>query len=169
MLSLCNCKGSCELVHLGCLKNWLNFNLQMKNSQKSDQFFYKKFECDLCKMPYPRRVRVDGQVVEITRRVSRPEGPYILLENNQKDASNSKEIFQVHSLKEGTPLSDDAEVKLGRGHACEIRIADISVSRIHAKIKLVDGRFILFDNSSKFGTLVLLQKPFLITGDKKAI
>lgn len=108
-------------------------------------------------MPYPRRVRVNGQIVEISR-VSRPDGPYILLENNQKDGHNSKEIFLVHSLKEGTSLGDDAEVKLGRGHACEIRIADISVSRIHAKIKLVDGRFILFDNSSKFGTLVLLQK-----------
>jgi pSer/pThr/pTyr-binding forkhead associated (FHA) protein len=64
----------------------------------------------------------------------------------------------VHSLKEVEGEPELAEVKLGRGHACEIRIADISVSRIHAKIQLVNGKFLLFDNNSKFGTLVLLQK-----------
>ena len=45
-------------------------------------------------------------------------------------------------------------IKLGRGHECEIRITDISVSRNHALIKhAVDG-FYIFDNKSKFGTLV---------------
>ena len=45
-------------------------------------------------------------------------------------------------------------IKLGRGHECEIRIVDISVSRNHAAIKRkVDG-FYIEDNKSKFGTLV---------------
>lgn len=45
-------------------------------------------------------------------------------------------------------------IKLGRGHECEIRITDISVSRNHACIKNVGNSFYLFDNKSKFGTLV---------------
>lgn len=45
-------------------------------------------------------------------------------------------------------------IKLGRGHECEIRITDISVSRNHALIKNVNGFFYVFDNKSKFGTLV---------------
>jgi pSer/pThr/pTyr-binding forkhead associated (FHA) protein len=45
-------------------------------------------------------------------------------------------------------------IKLGRGHDCEIRITDISVSRNHAIIKFQNGGFYVFDNKSKFGTLV---------------
>ena len=45
-------------------------------------------------------------------------------------------------------------IKLGRGHECEIRITDISVSRNHALIKNVGNSFYIFDSKSKFGTLV---------------
>ena len=45
-------------------------------------------------------------------------------------------------------------IKLGRGHDCEIRITDISVSRNHAYIKNVGNSFYIFDSKSKFGTLV---------------
>ena len=45
-------------------------------------------------------------------------------------------------------------MKLGRGHECEIRITDISVSRNHALIKNVGNGFYVFDSKSKFGTLV---------------
>jgi pSer/pThr/pTyr-binding forkhead associated (FHA) protein len=45
-------------------------------------------------------------------------------------------------------------IKLGRGHECEIRITDISVSRNHASIKITDDGFFIYDNKSKFGTLV---------------
>jgi predicted component of type VI protein secretion system len=49
---------------------------------------------------------------------------------------------------------------LGRGHECEIRISDISVSRNHASIKFSNGGFHIFDNKSKFGTLVRTENPF---------
>ena len=45
-------------------------------------------------------------------------------------------------------------IKLGRGHECEIRITDISVSRNHGLIKNLNDGFYLFDNKSKFGTLI---------------
>jgi pSer/pThr/pTyr-binding forkhead associated (FHA) protein len=45
-------------------------------------------------------------------------------------------------------------IKLGRGHECEIRITDISVSRNHACIKINEEGFFIYDNKSKFGTLV---------------
>ena len=44
---------------------------------------------------------------------------------------------------------------MGRGHECEVRVTDISVSRLHAYIKITNrGDYILDDNGSKFGTLV---------------
>ena len=54
-------------------------------------------------------------------------------------------------------------IKIGRGHDSEVRITDISVSRCHALIKKTyKGAFTLEDNSSKFGTLVLVRKPIML-------
>ena len=51
-------------------------------------------------------------------------------------------------------LKNTESVLLGRGHDSDIRISDISVSRIHARIKFVKENFYLEDHNSKFGTLV---------------
>jgi pSer/pThr/pTyr-binding forkhead associated (FHA) protein len=54
-------------------------------------------------------------------------------------------------------------VKIGRGHDAQVRVTDISVSRFHAKIKKTsDGYFMVEDNGSKFGTLVLVRRPLFI-------
>jgi len=45
---------------------------------------------------------------------------------------------------------------LGRGNDTDIRITDITVSRLHAKIRKEKDGFYLEDNESKFGSLVLL-------------
>ncbi len=46
-------------------------------------------------------------------------------------------------------------IKVGRGHDCQVRITDISVSRLHAFFrKSTRGDFLLEDNGSKFGTLI---------------
>jgi pSer/pThr/pTyr-binding forkhead associated (FHA) protein len=49
------------------------------------------------------------------------------------------------------------EFRIGRGHDSDIRISDISVSRYHARIKYSEGKFMLEDNTSKFGTLVMIK------------
>lgn len=49
-------------------------------------------------------------------------------------------------------------IKIGRGHECEIRITDISVSRNHARIDKMGDDYFIFDNKSKFGTLVKEEK-----------
>ncbi len=76
--------------------------------------------------------------------LEKPEGNYIILEGA---CDKSKSVMIIKNVpSEG--------IKFGRGHECEIRITDISVSRNHANIKYVNGSFYLFDNKSKFGTLV---------------
>ena len=52
-------------------------------------------------------------------------------------------------------------IKIGRGHECEIRITDISVSRNHARIDKIGDYYYVFDNKSKFGTLVKEEKLVL--------
>jgi pSer/pThr/pTyr-binding forkhead associated (FHA) protein len=55
------------------------------------------------------------------------------------------------------PNKPQMEFKVGRGHDSDIRVSDISVSRYHARIKYQDGQFLLEDNTSKFGTLVMIK------------
>ncbi len=51
--------------------------------------------------------------------------------------------------------------KLGRGHESDLRVGDISVSRLHAAIKFTPDGFFLEDNNSKFGTLALVTQAEL--------
>lgn len=65
----------------------------------------------------------------------------------------------VHTLL----VSDEkSEYKLGRGHDADVRVNDISVSRLHLKINYTNGRFFMEDCRSKFGTLVLVKKELKI-------
>lgn len=43
-----------------------------------------------------------------------------------------------------------------------MRVPDISVSRYHASIEFKDGHFVVSDNDSKFGTLIMLKEPIII-------
>ena len=46
------------------------------------------------------------------------------------------------------------------------QVEDISISRCHAKISFRDGRFVLEDNRSRFGTLVCMREPFALPADQ---
>jgi serine/threonine protein kinase len=52
------------------------------------------------------------------------------------------------------PLTDHAVLVVGRGEDCDLRLNDPSVSRVHARITLLDGRVYLEDAGSRWGTLV---------------
>ena len=54
---------------------------------------------------------------------------------------------------------------MGRANECELSIAELSVSRYHCMIHKEDGELFLEDNSSKFGTLILVQNNKLIMND----
>jgi pSer/pThr/pTyr-binding forkhead associated (FHA) protein len=76
--------------------------------------------------------------------IEKPKGNYLILEGA---CEKTKSVMMIKNVPEGG-------IKLGRGHDCEIRITDISVSRNHALIKFNGTGFYIFDNKSKFGTLV---------------
>ena len=71
--------------------------------------------------------------------------------------SISKERHNARSIHVLTPRSTHSQFKIGRSHDANIRLNDISVSRIHAMISYTQDGFVLEDNDSKFGTLVLLH------------
>lgn len=62
-------------------------------------------------------------------------------------------------------LKNRSLIKLGRGHEADIRISDISVSRLHAIIRLENNGLFLEDKKSKFGSLVLCKKGVQLDRD----
>ena len=50
-----------------------------------------------------------------------------------------------------------------------MKIADISVSRVHSFIRLVNDRIVVEDNGSKFGTLVKVRRPTCVFESKSTV
>jgi pSer/pThr/pTyr-binding forkhead associated (FHA) protein len=52
-------------------------------------------------------------------------------------------------------------IRMGRGNECEIIVDSPSISRNHACIVKKHGDYFVFDNKSKFGTLIKDSKLYL--------
>jgi predicted component of type VI protein secretion system len=59
-------------------------------------------------------------------------------------------------------MMNKSVIKIGRGHDCDVRISDISVSRFHATMSIQDNKFYIEDHKSKFGTLVQMKRPIVL-------
>mmetsp|Transcript_39976 Transcript_39976/g.70323 ORF Transcript_39976/g.70323 Transcript_39976/m.70323 type:complete len:437 (-) Transcript_39976:199-1509(-) len=154
LITPCQCKGSIEHVHLGCLRHWIKGRLNLSDSSTS--FFYKPLACELCKAVYPAYLHVGpGEKDRVPLvEVPRTQPPFIALENMVRD-SHQHSCHGLHVVS----LADNKLLKLGRGHECDVRIADVSISRCHATIRFHRGQFVLEDHNSKFGTLIAMKKP----------
>jgi pSer/pThr/pTyr-binding forkhead associated (FHA) protein len=60
---------------------------------------------------------------------------------------------------------DESAFRVGRGHDCDVRFKDISISRQHAIIRWhrPTQQWCLTDNQSKFGTVALAKRPVDVT------
>lgn len=165
MISICKCKGTINVMHLGCLKLWLKAKLSTRELEKMGvSYTIKSFNCELCKEPYPTEVQCNGE-------------KFNLLDYSLPEKQNFVILESLNSIKENQyPLSlhvmlfiEDVIFYLGRGQDVDIRINDISVSRTHSKIFMKNNKFYIEDLNSKFGTLVLAKEPVLINGSKTSI
>ena len=108
-------------------------------------------------------MKANGKTYNLVK-YEKPKGDYMVLESLSQEKNTSRII---HVIK---PSAIKTVFKLGRGHESDLRINDISVSRCHTKIKFERGKFLLEDNQSKFGTLVLVkQRTPLLPGFNKAV
>jgi len=153
LIAPCQCKGSIEYVHLGCLRHWIRGRLNLSD-RPLGSYFYRPLTCELCKSVYPTYIHTNsGQERSPLVEVPFTQPPFIVLENMVRDSQqHTSRGLHVISLAE-------KELKLGRGHESDVRIADVSISRTHATIRFSKGHFLLQDSSSKFGTLVAMKKP----------
>lgn len=151
LITPCQCKGSIEYVHLGCLRHWIRGRLNLSDAP-GGSYFYRPLPCELCKAIYPTYIHT-GKERQPLVEVPSTNPPFIVLENMVRDSQqHATRGLHVISLAEKV-------LKLGRGHESDVRIADVSISRCHATIRFQRGQFLLEDNNSKFGTLVAMKKP----------
>ena len=157
----CKCMGASNGVHFFCLKTWIQHKIVSRSNNSTATYQWKKLECEVCKHSLPRMIKFKEQYHELIT-VEKPACPYIILEKLSGEQKNSSTLSLI------VP-TDHEPIRLGRGHQCDLRISDISISRVHALLKYKDGKFLLFDNESKFGTLISLNKSYEIQNDKAAI
>ena len=158
MLFICKCN---EGVHFHCLKNWMQYKIISKATQNVTSYQWKKLDCEICLHQWPKKIKYQNIVHELIT-LNRPSTPYMIFEKTSTDNTVPSTMNII------VPTGNEI-VKMGRGHQCDLRISDISVSRIHTHIKFENDSFLAFDNDSKFGTLILLNEEYPVKSDKAAI
>lgn len=87
LIAPCNCKGSIEYVHLGCLRHWIEGRLNLSEALSGGSFFYRPLTCELCKGGYPMYVNLgDGGERQPLVEVPKTKPPFIVLENMVRDS-----------------------------------------------------------------------------------
>ena len=79
LISPCKCKGSCEMVHVDCLKMWINSKVKKEVSGVVTTYNFTKVECELCKEPFPRKVVRKNEAIQMLE-IEKPNKPYVILE-----------------------------------------------------------------------------------------
>lgn len=162
LINICLCKGGIGYAHYNCIKTWMSTKLTIKvnESQNVKSYNIKQFNCEICKAPYPTKIQIKGntRIYDLID-VDKPRNnDYVILEtlNQIKENGNIKSIHVI-------TLNGDKFV-IGRGHECDIRVNDISVSRAHTLLVYnnKEKTLLLKDLKSKFGTLVLIKYPLRI-------
>lgn len=155
LISPCKCTGTMKYIHLNCLQLCLKNKINMRSSEFAISFSWKGICCDLCKKQYPLSLNVSGKVAQLIE-IPKPPEKYIILESLCKEKGSNKTL---HILS----FHDKNSIRIGRGHDCELRVSDISVSRTHARIYMQGNSFYIDDHHSKFGTLIQIKRPVVLS------
>ena len=158
LVSPCSCSGTMKYIHIQCLQKWILSRIVTKVNDCNVSYQWKAMICELCKHNFPQEITVQQKKFEVFS-FEKPKAPYLVLESLSRERSNTGLLV--------ISMHDKKVIHLGRGHDSDIRISDISVSRLHAHIHYRDGMFILEDNDSKFGTLIQMHDSVAVTDSKQ--
>ncbi len=151
LLSPCKCSGGLKYIHLSCLQHWL-ISRSTSSTSSNDYctiYNFNQISCELCKEIFPDFIKVDNTFYKIWDFLESKYKNYICLETSP---SNGKKSIYIISFDKKN------QIKIGRSHDSDLRISDVTVSRMHCQIsKNNENELLLEDTNSKFGTLVFLQ------------
>ncbi|CDW85377.1 fha domain [Stylonychia lemnae] len=144
----CNCSGSMKDIHISCLKEWLNGKKLVYHGDRVKSFFWKALECELCKQPFENKLK--DRLFQIMD-FEKPETDYMIMESVKSAPAKVIHVFY---------LNQSDEFRVGRSVDTDMKIADISVSRLHSYIRILGDQLVIEDNGSKFGTLIKIKEPY---------
>jgi hypothetical protein len=131
---------------LNCLQEWLRSKQDCTESDAVNSYTWRKIECEICKVAFPETL-LDKQGREINLlepAIHEGSENYLILESVEDKTDKT-----IHVLN----FEQKTYFTVGRAQSSDVRIADISVSRLHAMISLCDdGTLAIVDLHSKFGT-----------------
>lgn len=161
IINVCKCHGSVGYIHLNCLKTWLDSKLITKVYAFLIVHSFKDLKCEICNQILPERIVINNEITYLIDLKLPNEDDYIILETLSSEKKDVKFLYIIHMPKR-------TKLLMGRSQDCDIRMTDISISRVHSFLENKEGEFYLKDNNSKFGTLLKLQTDMLILPFKKA-
>ena len=136
-----------KYIHIECLREWLNGKKLFYNGDRVKSFFWKALECELCKTAFETSMK--GRLFQIMD-FERPDDDYLVMESVKSAPAKVIHVFY---------LNRSNEFKIGRSVDTDMKIADISVSRVHSHIRIKQGKLYIEDNGAKFGTLLKVRDP----------
>ncbi|CAI2387497.1 unnamed protein product [Moneuplotes crassus] len=161
MISPCKCTGSVKQVHLECLKEWIQNKRNIRNLHNTRSFNWKDLKCELCKSIYENEFYHKSKRYKLLNYEDEMTQHYLVLESYTHTPTKTIHICEVPDHHCG-----NLEFDVGRSSGVSVRITDISVSRVHARITFHDGKFYVKDMASKFGTVTRLWHPISIPNKK---
>ena len=114
LISPCECKGSCEKVHIGCLKEWLSQKVKRNFTNFAEYYSFKDFICELCKAPLPLSILKGGRSLELIN-ISFPEENYMMLEKLEGKSEDAEDIDNDELMVIKFPLNGK-KLSIGRSH-----------------------------------------------------
>ena len=145
----CKCAGTMKYVHLNCLKEWIKSKVSSRVTDKGMTVYIKDLSCELCSFQLPSFINYQNQQISLIS-LTFPVKSFVMFEEYRPDRMQ-RIGFHIITLEDGQGGS------IGRGHDCDIKISDISVSRKHCRVRLSGSEFFIEDTKSKFGTLIKLS------------
>jgi pSer/pThr/pTyr-binding forkhead associated (FHA) protein len=157
----CLCKGSNGRVHMKCIGDWLAMRRGIRREGDNLSFDFKPPSCEICKTEYPVMIRIgDGEDARDVPMISLPEisPPFIVFDQPSSSGERKRFVF--------VPSEVEQVFNIGRGHQCQMRISDVSVSRVHSFVSFAEGAFVLRDNGAKFQTCIRPKGQQVLDGEK---
>jgi len=169
LVNICNCSGDIKFIHLKCLSLWLQTKSQLLtlSNERCKQLLFSKINCEICQGKIPEIVFDINK--KKTYQVYKPEDIFSFINNlyNNYIILESFELINLKKIIYIISFDEKNSISIGRGQDCDVRLADVTVSRMHSQfLRTKDNKIIIKDAGSKFGTLILLQAKKVLIKNK---
>jgi len=149
-------------IHYKCLKQCIKVRITKKEADNYICYLWKNYQCEICLNEYPKNIRYKDIFYDVID-FAIPYNQYIIMDYNLYDDAKKKTFRKGIII---VKIVENENITIGRNQNNIIKLKDISVSRSHCYVFKRDNKIYVADKSSKFGTLLYLNKPFTITFNK---